>query len=72
MSVAREVGRALAQAREAAGLDRRTVADRLGMNREVLARVERGDVNSTCSRLDRIAAAYGVSLVVSWMVPTDE
>lgn len=63
--LAGRVGSALMAAREAAGRTRPQVAQQLGMSTEVLARVERGDVNSTLERLERVALAYGVELHVS-------
>lgn len=62
MTLAEQVGVELERIRN--GRSRRELAEMLGCAPQVLLRLERGDANPTLARLERVAAVYGIELVV--------
>lgn len=53
-------------AREAAGMTQQEVADKSGMSRVWLARLERGDANVKLDSFLRVAAVLGITLEATW------
>ncbi len=62
--VAGEIGRRLRRAREAGGLSQATLAEKIGMTRGNLARIEAGRTNVTVESLVRIAGGVGLRVRV--------
>jgi transcriptional regulator with XRE-family HTH domain len=69
VSLAGELGEVLRQARGERST--RDVARAMGVAPEVLGRVERGEVNPTLARVERLAAAYRVELALVPVEPCD-
>ena len=53
--------------REKRGLSQRELAERLGTTQSAVARLEAGNVSPSLPTLDKVAAALGVELVVSFV-----
>jgi transcriptional regulator with XRE-family HTH domain len=53
------LGRALRRTREAAGLSPATVAAQLGVSEDTINRIERGELDPSCTMLDRLSVALG-------------
>ncbi len=62
----RQIGRRLAEAREAAGLSRRELADHLGVKESTIAKWESGERSPRGQRVSKLAGILGVSL--SWIL----
>ena len=60
------LARAVRAAREEAGLSQQEVADRAGMSRVWVARLEGGAANVTLDSLLRVASVVGMSLDATW------
>jgi len=52
--------------RDKRGLSQRELAERLGTTQSAIARLEAGNVTPSLATLDKIAAALGVELIVSF------
>jgi transcriptional regulator with XRE-family HTH domain len=67
------IHRAVREARQAAYLTQRELADRAGTSQSAIAALERGDGNPTVETLARIAAAAGMELqvILTPAVPPD-
>ena len=59
-NLAQQLGAALAESREAAGQSRRDLARELGTSDVHLLKYEHGTANPTLSKVEDLAAAYGV------------
>jgi len=59
-----EVGERVRTAREAAGLNQRELAARMGTSQAAIARLEAGGVGATLTTLQRVAQALGLELSV--------
>ncbi|WP_353265974.1 helix-turn-helix transcriptional regulator [Gemmatimonas sp.] len=59
------IHRAVREARQAAYLTQRELADRVGTSQSAVAALERGDGNPTVETLARLAAAVGMQLQVT-------
>ena len=57
----RQLGQRLAKRRRALGLSRYALAQRLGVSRDYLGRVEQGKSSPTVEMLQRIAKALGTT-----------
>ena len=53
--------------REKRGLTQRELAERLGTTQSAIARLEAGNIAPSLPTLDKVAAALGVELVVSFV-----
>ena len=53
--------------REKRGLSQRELAERLGTTQSAIARLEAGNVSPSLPTLDKVAAALGVELVISFV-----
>jgi transcriptional regulator with XRE-family HTH domain len=53
--------------REKRGLSQRELAERLGTTQSAVARLEAGNVSPSLPTLDKVAAALGVELIVSFV-----
>ncbi len=62
----RQIGRRLAEARDAAGLSRRELADHLGVKESTIAKWESGERSPRGQRVSKLAGILGVSL--SWIL----
>lgn len=74
-ALAAAVGRAIAQKRVEAGMTQEVVAERLGLQREAVARVERGTAVPTVVRLIKLADLFGCQiddLLVEGSTRTDD
>lgn len=65
--MARDIGRRIRAAREAAGLSQDAVATKIGMTRSNYARIERGATNITIESLVRIAKGIGAEVSVRFV-----
>jgi len=61
LRAAKEIGRRIQAAREAAGVSQGNLAAKIGMTRGNYARIERGAMNVTLDSLLRIAAGLGMT-----------
>lgn len=59
------VGEQVRDAREAAGLTQRSLAERMGTSQAAIARLEAGAVGSTLTTLQRVASALDLEVSVS-------
>jgi transcriptional regulator with XRE-family HTH domain len=66
---AKAVGRELAHARREAGLTQQQLAQRLGVGRSYIARVESGTDNLTIGQLAHLAKALGAQLRITFPIP---
>ena len=66
---AKAVGRELAHARREAQLTQAQLADRLGVGRSYVARVESGTDNLTIGQLAHLADALGAQLHITFPIP---
>lgn len=55
-------GRAVREARTAAGLTQEELADRSGLDRSYMGGIERGERNPTLSVIEKVAEGLGLSL----------
>lgn len=62
----RHIGARLAEARSAAGLSRRAIADRIGVKESTIAKWEAGDTSPRGHRVSKLAGILGVS--ISWIL----
>jgi ribosome-binding protein aMBF1 (putative translation factor) len=62
-----ELGTAIMEARKAAGLSQIALAERLGTSQSNIARLEKGGGLPSCSTLQKIAAATGHDLVITFI-----
>lgn len=62
--LAAEVGERIRAAREAAGLNQRDLAGRMGTSQAAVARLEAGGVGATLTTLHRVAVALGMELSI--------
>lgn len=66
------IGRALADRREHLGLDQETLADRAGVSRPYISRLERGNVpNPKLLDLERVAGALDIPVAALVQPPVD-
>ena len=63
------IGDVIREAREAAGLSQRELADRMGMAQPNLVPLERGRKSPTVRTLEKMADALGCDLVISFQPP---
>jgi transcriptional regulator with XRE-family HTH domain len=63
---ARHIGLRLADARSAAGLSRREIADRIGVKESTVAKWEAGETSPRGHRVSKLAGMLGVS--ISWIL----
>ena len=56
------IGERIQQARKAAGLSQKELAERLGVTQTVIGNIERGERNPKIETIDRISVALGTSL----------
>lgn len=61
-----EIGQAIREAREKAGVSQAALATKIGMHRENLIRVEKGRVNLTVETIVRVAEGLGVTFKVAF------
>ncbi len=59
-----EIGETIREARERTGLSQAALAERIGMHRENMIRVEKGRTNLTVETMMKIADALGLSLQI--------
>lgn len=62
-----EIGLAIRDARERAGVSQAALAMKIGMHRENMIRIEKGRVNLTVETMMRIAEGLGVGLRVRFV-----
>ena len=65
MNLRVDIGRLLADAREAQGVSQREMARRLNISGVSVWELEHGVANATLERLERVAHGYGIELVVT-------
>lgn len=70
-SLLRDIGRRIAELRNAHGWTQEELAERLGINRRYLARLERGGQNLTVHRLAWLAGNLGCRVVDLLAPPAD-
>jgi len=63
-SLKRHIGANVKAVREQEGLSRREAAERLGIGRDYLASIERGEGNLTLRSVERLAEGLGVDVYV--------
>lgn len=61
-----QVVKAMITARIESGLTQKQLSEKTGINQSNLSRIERGEGNPSVSTLNRIAAAMGKKLVISF------
>jgi transcriptional regulator with XRE-family HTH domain len=61
-SIRIQLGRVIRQLRSEAGYSQEGFADALGVHRNYMGTVERGETNSTISNLEKIAQGLGIRL----------
>lgn len=59
-----EIGETIREARERTGLSQAALAEKIGMHRENMIRVEKGRTNLTVETMMKIADALGLSLQI--------
>jgi len=67
----RDIGRRIAELRRECGWTQEQLAERLGINRRYLARLERGGQNLTVHRLAWLAAHLGCRVADLFVEPVD-
>ncbi len=67
----RDIGRRIAELRNARGWTQEHLAERMGINRRYLARLERGGQNLTVHRLAWLAGHVGCRVTDLFVAPAD-